>query len=121
LVPAVLVQIANTSEFLSISSLNWDEVEQIGDELEEIDRELKREEVKLKGEEEFLRRIIGELLKDKLIDDEDDFEFKLIAGGLFINGKKHSKKNFIKYKKYYEQHRGIKLEKGKKFHIINKK
>jgi len=98
-----------------------DEVEQIGDELEEIDRELEREEEKLKGEEEFLRRIIGELLKDKLIDDEDDFEFKLIASGLFINGKKHSKKNFIKYKKYYEQHRGIKLEKGKKFHIINKK
>ena len=99
----------------------WKNLDRVDDELKEIEKRISKEEEKIKGEEVFFKRLNNELLKDKLIDDEDDFEFKLTPAALFIDGKKQPEKYFLKYKKIIEHHRGKKLEKGRKFQIINRK
>ena len=84
------------------------------DKLKELDSELKREQL-------FFKRLVRELLDDKLIMNKDDFEFKLTPTALLVNGRKQSKKYFLKYKKIIEKHRGKKLDKDTKFQIINRK
>ncbi|MFC2154937.1 M56 family metallopeptidase [Acidobacteriota bacterium] len=97
------------------------EFEKFEEELEKHKQELKKHEKELKEHEAFLNNLKEELLQDKLIDDAEDFEFKLTAKGLWVNGVKKSKKIFNKYKKIYESHTGKNLEKTKTFRIVNRK
>lgn len=90
-------------------------------EFEKQEEEFEKQERELKKEAAFFNDLKKDLKKDKLIDDEKDFEFKLTPKGLWVNGKKQSKTLFKKYKKIYEAHTGKKLKDVKKFQIINKK
>jgi hypothetical protein len=56
-----------------------------------------------------------------LITDAEDFEFKLTAKGLWVNGAKQSKKVFNKYKKIYETQTGGKIKESKEFRVVNRK
>lgn len=91
------------------------------EELEKQELELEKEEKELEKEEAFFNDLKKDLKKDKLIDDAEDFEFKLTPKGLWVNGKKQSKKLFNKYKKMVEDHSGKKLKDVKTFRVINRK
>jgi len=49
---------------------------------------------------------VAELLKDGLIEDQDNFQLKLTARSLVVNGKEQSQKVFQKYLKLYERNAG---------------
>lgn len=89
--------------------------------LREVEVELRKAENKLKKEGAFFKTLKKELLSDKLIDDEEDFEFKLTGKKLIINGDTQSRSVFEKYKKLVETYKREKLKGSDKFHIINRK
>lgn len=78
--------------------------------LKETEELYKRYIVKLKEKQKTLekKRVIiktfeTQLVRDKLVDKEGDFEFKLGKKGLYINGVKQPKKVFKKYKEIYKK------------------
>jgi hypothetical protein len=87
---------------------------ELREKLENLDEEIKKDEERLKirmkenvkNKKKSLRRhkiIKKELLKDKLIDDENNFKLKLVtSGSLYINEVKQAKRFFKKYKKLLE-------------------
>jgi beta-lactamase regulating signal transducer with metallopeptidase domain len=97
------------------------EFEKFEEEFEKHEKELAKHEEGLRKHEVFLHDLKKDLLQDKLIADVDDFEFKLTAKGLWVNGVKQSKKIFNKYKKIYESHTGKKLKDIKVFQVVNRK
>lgn len=94
------------------------EMRKVNKELQKVENELQKTGKKLKKEESFLNTLKKELFSDKLIDDEEEFEFKLTAKQLIINGKTQPRAVSEKYKKLYESHKGRKLKSSDKFHII---
>lgn len=115
-------------EAKKLQEINKETMEAIEEELDTETEELKEQEKELEERAEELEKeavlfntLKEELFKDKLIDDEEDFEFKLTPRGLWINGKKQTEKVFEKYKKIYETHTGKKLKKMKKFQIVKRK
>jgi bla regulator protein BlaR1 len=72
--------------------------------------EFKEQEKELKKHEKVIQTLKNELKKDKLIDDIENFQFKMTQKELIINGKKQSKKWHKKYLELYEKERGKKLK-----------
>lgn len=64
----------------------------------------------MKKHEKVIQTLKNELKKDKLIDDIENFQFKMTQKELIINGKKQSKKWHKKYLELYEKERGKKLK-----------
>jgi beta-lactamase regulating signal transducer with metallopeptidase domain len=77
---------------------------------------LEKEQQKLKEYEAAVKKLTTQLLKDMLIDDEEEFEFKLTVKALYINGVKQPASVYNKYKKLVESRWG-KIEKKKSFMI----
>jgi beta-lactamase regulating signal transducer with metallopeptidase domain len=77
---------------------------------------LEKEQQKLKEYEAAVKKLTTQLLKDKLIDDEEEFEFKLTVKALYINGVKQPASVYNKYKKLVESRWG-KIDKKKSFMI----
>jgi len=90
-------------------------------ELDKQRQELLKHKKELKKHEKFLEQVKDELLKDRLIEDPEDFELKLTAKGFWVNGKKQSKNFFKKYTKIYQAHNKVKLDGEKSFRVVNKK
>jgi beta-lactamase regulating signal transducer with metallopeptidase domain len=94
--------------------------EELTQRLAEEKRRLASLEKRLHKELAVLTSIKKELLKDKLIKKEREFEFKISAEEMLINGKKQPHKLFKKYKKLYESKSGGYLENDSYVTIIDK-
>jgi beta-lactamase regulating signal transducer with metallopeptidase domain len=98
-------------------------------ELRKVEEELRKKEAEIRAREEdlrirterFMKALINELLKDKLIGDPEDFELRFSKGKLYINGKKQSKAVYKKYKKFCEDMNGKPIDEKRDLKIMNKK
>lgn len=98
-------------------------------ELQKQEEELKKQEAELQKKEKeeqkkyelFREVLVKELLQDKLISDSADFEFRIKAGKLSINGKEQSEAVFMKYKKLLETAWGKPLDADGDFTIVERK
>lgn len=104
-----------------LEAIKREKIEKIERELQERAEELREKEKEHEEQEAFINDLKKDLKKDKLIDDEEDYEFKLTPRGLWINGKKQSKKVFKKYKQLFESRTGKKIDDMKQFRIVHRK
>lgn len=65
----------------------------------------KRKE-KMEKHEAFMKKLKTQLLRDKLINNEKEFEFKMSGSELYIDGKKQPEEVFKKYKALFEKQSG---------------
>ncbi|MBD2770508.1 M48 family metalloprotease [Hymenobacter sp. BT664] len=91
-----------------------DEMQSRQEELRERLRESRREmqelrTVRAEGIRQGEETLVAELLKDGLIKDRDNFQLKLTASSLVVDGKEQPKKVHEKYLKLYESNAGRKM------------
>lgn len=81
-------------------------------------KEMKAKVAKMKKEKAtFMNSIRKQLLHDKLIDDSNEFNFKLTDNALYINGKKFTGEILKKYKEIFKKQSGKDLEEDDTFTI----
>jgi beta-lactamase regulating signal transducer with metallopeptidase domain len=69
----------------------------------------------------FYEVLVPELIRDKLISDKKDFEFRIKNGKLYISGEEQPEAVFKKYKKLYEKTTGKKLDVNRGIDLINRR
>jgi hypothetical protein len=90
--------------------------------MREQEAELRVEEAEMQKQMDlFMKVVVKELIRDKLISDIEDYEFQFKNKKLYINGEKQPDAVFKKYKKLYEKATGKKLDDNRNFRIVNRK
>ncbi|MCL5030443.1 MAG: hypothetical protein M1480_15640 [Bacteroidetes bacterium] len=88
------------------------QMEKFKDEMKSFHFDMEKFKKERKTFKSFMKDIRGELVKDKLIKNEDEkFDMKMNSKEMFINGNKVPDNLFKKYKEIYQQHYGKEIEK----------
>ena len=102
---------------ISMENLKED-MKNLKEEMSDLSIEMEDLNKEMKTLSKFLEDVKSELVKDELINSEDeDFNLEIKSTGMKINSEKVSADLFEKYKKMYEDHFNKKLKDGVKFRV----